>query len=83
MDPSTASLMGAAAAVHTSTAGKEAHRQRTVQDGGDEVSVRLRCCSESTPVVQEFLKPTRPRVGRELHRVYVLLSPSYSGSLEV
>jgi hypothetical protein len=31
MDPSTASLMGAAAARHTSTAAKGAHRQRTVQ----------------------------------------------------
>ena len=83
MDPSTASLMGAAAAVHTSTAGAGAHRRRTVQDGVDEVSLRLRCCLESTQVVQECLKPARPRVGRELHRVYVLLSPSYSGSLEV
>jgi hypothetical protein len=31
MDPSTASLMGAVAAVHTSTAAAGAHPQKTVQ----------------------------------------------------
>ena len=85
MDPSTASLMGLRRQCGGSAhfyCRRESPSTKNSADV-DEVSLRLPCSLESIQIVQECLTPARPRFGRGLHRVYVLLSPSYSGSLEV